>query len=266
MHLILKLLAFLALLYVAAMLGLFFGQRKLMYVPDPTRVLPETLGLSGVEEKIVKTADGAQVVTWQVKPQPGQKTILYFHGNGGMLAGRAGRVNGFKDAGLGVLLMSYRGYSGSTGSPSESANTGDARLMYDTLIARGVQAKDIVVYGESLGTGVATRLARDVEVGGLILDSPFTSLVDRAAELYPFFWVRPFIRDRYPVAELVADIKAPLLVMHGSQDRVIPEPMGRAVFAAAAEPKTLRIFPRGNHVDLYERGALNDVVAFVKGL
>ena len=263
MHLLLKILATVAILYVIATLALYFGQRRLMYVPDRTRVLPSTVGLTSVEEHIVTAPDGAKIVTWRTPLQPGQKTILYFHGNGGMLANRAGRINALQQSGLGVVMMSYRGYSGSTGAPTEASNTADARLIYDLLLKDGLTPNDIVVYGESLGTGVTTRLTSEVEVAGVILDSPFTSVVDRAAELYPYFWVRPFIADEYPVATLIDRINAPLLVLHGANDQVIPVRMGEAVFAAAREPKTLKIFPEGNHSDLFDHGALKDILTFV---
>jgi len=261
---LLKFLAFIAVVYVCAMLALYFGQRKLMYHPDPSHVLPESLGLTEFREVPFETTDGNRIVTWQVDPAPGQPTLLYFHGNGGTLASRGGRLQALAENGLGIVIMSYRGSSGSTGAPSEAANTSDARALYDQLIARGVPASDIIVYGESIGTGVATRLASSVDIGGLVLDSPFTSLVDRAAELYPYFWVRPFITDRYPVRDLIADIDAPLLIVHGALDQVIPVHMAKSVFAAAEEPKTLKVFPQGNHVDLYNHGALATVLEFAR--
>ncbi len=264
MSFVIKVLVFVAIIYVVAMLALYFGQRKLIYHPDPTHTLPDTLGLAQFREEILDTPDGEKIVTWQAAPQPGQSTLLYFHGNAGTLSGRGGRLQALNDAGLGIMIMSYRGYSGGTGSPSADANARDARQVYDLLRDRGTAPEEIIVYGESIGAGVATQLAQSVAIGGLVLDSPFTSLVDRAAELYPYFPVRPFITDRYPVAEQIARINAPLLVLHGALDQVIPSRMGEAVFAAAAEPKMLKIFPQGNHVDLYNHGALDVVLSFAR--
>ena len=264
MSLILKILFAIALAYAVAMLALYFGQRKLMYHPDPTRTLPEALGLERVSERTMTTPDGQKIVTWRGDAQPGQPTLLYFHGNGAALSARAGRVQALQEAGLGIALMSYRGYSGSTGHPSEEANTRDARQLYDEVRAQGVSASDIIIYGESLGTGVTTRLAATVDVGGVILDSPFTSVVDRAAELYPFFPVRPFITDRYPVIDLIDEIDAPLLILHGARDSIIPVRMGKAVFAAAREPKTLQVFPQGGHSDLFNHGALDHILSFIQ--
>lgn len=262
MHLLLKALLFIAAMYAAAMLALYFGQRKLMYHPDPTHVQPHTLGLDGFAEKVLTTPDKETVITWRAAARSGFPTLLYFHGNGGSLAGRGGRLQALQQAGFGIAIMSYRGYSGSTGSPSETANNTDARQLYDELRDQGISANDVIVYGESLGTGVATRLARDVDVAGLILDSPFTSIADRAAELYPWFPVRPFITDKYPVSNLISKINAPLLILHGEQDQVVPSYMGEAVFSAAVEPKTLKLFPNGNHVDLFNHGALAAIIEF----
>ena len=266
MSVAIKFVLFISAVYLVAVTALYFGQRKLIYHPDPTRIQPEAIGLSAFSEEILATADGERIVTWHAPPQPGQPTLLYFHGNAGTLSARGGRLQALNEAGLGIAIMSYRGYSGSTGSPGSNANARDARQLYDLLLSRGVLPKDIIIYGESIGTGVATELARSVKIGGLILDSPFTSLVDRAAELYPFVPVRPFITDRYPVFEQIAQVNAPLLIMHGALDEVIPARMGEAVFAAAREPKTLRIFPEGGHSDLYNHGALDAVLTFVRGL
>ena len=122
---------------------------------------------------------------------PGQPTLLYFHGNGGALEVRAERIAKYLDRGRGLFMMSYRGYSGSTGSPSEAANVADAKLAYEALIEDGVSPDDIILYGELLGTGVAIEVAAEKKVAGVILDSPFTSIVERAAQLYPWLPVRP---------------------------------------------------------------------------
>ncbi|MEL7544406.1 MAG: alpha/beta hydrolase [Pseudomonadota bacterium] len=242
MAIVLKILAWGVVAYLGVMAALYFGQGRLIYHPDPTQISPTQLGLNAVEVVRVPTSDGrAELVTWRAAPRDGYPTLLYFHGNGGTLAARGGRVQALQEAGFGVWIMAYRGYSGSTGRPSATANTADARTLYDRVMAEGVPPSNVFVYGESIGTGVATDLASKVAIGGLILDSPFTSLADRAAQLYPWAPVRPFLRENYPVEALIGDINAPLLVMHGARDAVIPSAMGEAVFAAAREPKTLRM-------------------------
>lgn len=245
----LKIAVAIALIYALIVLIGYVVQRKLMYFPSPERVAPAAVGLAGVEERLIETPDGQRVVTWYGRAQPGQPTILYFHGNGGNLALRADRIRRYLDCGQGILMMSYRGYSGSTGKPTEAANVADARLAYDLLIAERVALRDIIVYGESLGTGVAVRIAAEKPVGGLILDSPFTSAVDVGARHYPFLPVGLLMQDRYEVLSYVAKIRAPLLVVHGERDQVVPFEMGKRVYAGANEPKKLAAFPLAGHND-----------------
>jgi fermentation-respiration switch protein FrsA (DUF1100 family) len=251
-----------AAVYGAIGLAGFLGQRKLMYFPDLHRTLPAEVGLFDVEERTITTPDGARVMAWYGKARPGQPTLLYFHGNGGSLAVRAPRIARFMNEGWGVYMMTYRGYGGSTGSPSETANLADARLAYHALAEEGVAPRSIIAYGESLGSGIAVRIAAALPVGGVILDAPYTSIVDVAAQTYPFVPVRLFLIDRYETTRYIAGLKAPLLVLHGARDRVVPVAMGREIARLAPEPKRLVIFPNGNHSDLYING--NDAIDAVR--
>jgi hypothetical protein len=163
-------------------------------------------------------------------------------------------------------MMSYRGYSGSTGSPTEAANVADARLAYDLLVNEGVVPEDVILYGESLGTAVAARIAAERPVGGLILDSPFTSAVDVGARHYPFFPVRLLMQDRYEVLPYVEKIRAPLLVIHGERDEIVPVDMGRQVYAAANSPKKLVTFPLAGHNDHALHGSFEAIQAWIAQL
>jgi len=249
-------------------LAAYFGQRKLMYFPDRQRTLPAEMGLAGAEERVIATPDGQRIVAWYGRAQPGRPTLLYFHGNGASLAARAPRIARFMDEGWGVYMMTYRGYGGSTGSPSEAANVADARLAYHALVKEGVPPRSIVAYGESLGSGIAVRIAAELPVGGVILDAPYTSIVDVAARAYPFLPVRLFLIDRYETTRYIAGIKAPLLILHGENDSVVPVAMGRELARLAPEPKRLVTFPNGHHSDLYINGnnAIDAVREWVKGL
>ncbi len=188
---------FVVVFYAVAIAVMYFAQRRFIYFPDPTRTTPRAAGLANVLERIIATPDGEKIVAWYGKAAPGQPTLLYFHGNGGALEVRAERIAKYLDRGRGLFMMSYRGYSGSTGSPSEAANVADAKLAYEALIEDGVSPDDIILYGESLGTGVAIEVAAEKKVAGVILDSPFTSIVERAAQLYPWLPVRLLLQDRY---------------------------------------------------------------------
>jgi fermentation-respiration switch protein FrsA (DUF1100 family) len=249
-----KLAVGLAAAYGAIGLAGFLGQRKLMYFPDRHRTLPADVGLADVQERTIETPDGARVVAWYGRARPGRPTLLYFHGNGGSLSIRAPRIARFMNEGWGVYMMTYRGYGGSTGSPSEAANIADARLAYHALVKEGVAPRSVIAYGESLGSGIAVRTASELPVGGVILDAPYTSIVDVAAQAYPFLPVRQFLIDRYETTRYVGHIKAPLLILHGEMDSVVPVAMGREIARLAPEPKRLVVFPNGHHSDLYVNG------------
>lgn len=266
MQLIVKLAYGLFALYAVVAVAAFVLQRRLMYFPDPERVAPASFNLQGVKERVIDAPDGVRLISWYAPAAPGQPTLLYFHGNAGNLASRSERVRRFIGRGYGVLFLSYRGYGGSMGSPSERTNVADARLAYETLIKDGIEPDDIIVYGESLGSGVAVQLAADNAVGGLVLDAPYTSIVDVAALAYPYLPVRPFMFDRYETMRHLPRVKAPLLVMHGEDDRVIPVDMGKAIYAAAKAPKEIVTFPRAGHSDHHLYGSYDELFRWVDAL
>jgi len=258
-----KLALVLASAYGIIAVAAFIAQRRLMYFPDATRVPPSSFALTGVEEQVLETPDGARLIAWYGRAAPGRPTLLYFHGNAGNLANRSERVRKYTSRGYGVFMLSYRGYSGSTGRASEQANVADAKLAYDALIADGVAPGDIVLYGESLGSGIAVQLAAEKPVGGLVLDAPYTSIVDVAAGAYPFFPVRWFLFDRYETLRYLPKVHAPLLVLHGEEDEVIPVAMGRAVYEAANAPKEIVTFPGAGHSDHHLFGSSEEAYRWI---
>lgn len=261
-----KLVLVLGAAYLVVGIAALIAQRKLMYFPDSTRVLPSSFALAGVEELVLRTPDGARLVAWYGRAAPGLPTLLYFHGNAGNLASRSERVRRFLAHGLGIFMLSYRGYSGSTGSPTERANVADAKLAYDMLVKEGVAPEDIILYGESLGSGVAVQLAAERSVGALVLDAPYTSIVDMAARVYPIFPVRWFVFDRYETMRYLPDVHAPVLVIHGEEDEVIPVEMGRAVYAAANGPKEIVTFPGARHSDHHLFGSYEEIFRWIDGI
>lgn len=244
-------------LYLILAATLFVLQRRLIYHPEPESHTPAQAGLGGgVDELRLDTPDGARLLAWRAWPQSGRPTILYFHGNAGGLIDRAERIRRFTHEGYGVFMAAYRGYAGSTGSPSEAALVADARLAYDRLIADGIAPRDIVAYGESLGTGVAVQLAISREVGAVVLDAPYTGLAEIGQQIYPWLPVRLFLRDKFASIEHIVGLRAPLLILHGSRDTTIPVTLGRALFQAAPEPKRMHILNGAGHSDIYAHGAM----------
>ncbi len=266
MQLALKLALSLFAVYAVVAVAAFILQRRLMYFPDPERVSPAAYNLASVKERVLTAPDGTLLITWYTPAAPGKPTLLYFHGNAGNLASRAERIRRFAARGYGVLMLSYRGYGGSGGSPSEAANVADGGLAYRALRDDGIPAADIIVYGESLGSGVAAQVAANHEVGGLVLDAPYTSIVDVAALSYPWLPVRPFMFDRYETVRHLPGVTAPLLVLHGEEDRVIPVTMGRAVYDAAQAPKEIATFPRAGHSDHHLHGSYDVLFRWIDAL
>jgi Hydrolases of the alpha/beta superfamily len=268
MSTLVKILAAIVSVYLLVALVMYMGQRRLMYFPDAKHVLPGHAGLANVSERILNAPDGARNIVWYGKAKPGQPTLLYFHGNGGGLAERADRIQRFMGQGWGVYMMAYRGYAGSTGYPTEANNIADARRAYDALVQEGVPASSIILYGESLGTNVATRMAAEKASSGLILESPYTSVLEIALTDYPFLPVRLLLSDRYETDKVIPQVRVPVLILHGKQDDVIPVAMAHRLVKLANEPKRLVILPEGEHSDLYLEGnnALPVVRDWIRGL
>jgi uncharacterized protein len=263
MSLVFVALSIMVLAYCVFAVAMFKGQHRLIYRMDTSRIAPQRAGLTDVEEVTLATPDGERLIAWYGEPRVGQPTILYFHGQAGALARRSDRVRRYRAAGLGVLFVAYRGFSGSTGTPGEAVNVADGLLAFDWLTTRGVSTKDIVVYGESLGTGVATQVAAQRQVSGLVLDSPFTALSELAAARHPYLPVKRFIFDRYDTLAHIAKSAAPVLVLHGEQDPIVPLAMGLQVFEAAPGPKRMVTFAQGRHLDHGRYGSLDVVLRFL---
>jgi uncharacterized protein len=262
----LKWLIILAIVAYGGLLALMYVfQRSLMYFPDRSRTPPATAGLSQAQEVTLKSADGEGLIAWYVAPQGDKPLIIYFHGNGGALNLRADRFRWLTKDGFGLLGLSYRGYGGSSGKPTETGLLLDAMAAYDFAAAR-YPAGRIVLWGESLGTGVAVALAAERPIAGLILDAPFTSAADIGASAYPFIPVRWFIKDSFRSDERIRRVKAPLLVLHGEIDGIIPVTFGERLFALANEPKRMVRFSSGGHVNLDDHGAAVPVRTFLNGL
>jgi fermentation-respiration switch protein FrsA (DUF1100 family) len=249
--------------YACVLAVLFVVQRSFVFpVPTTARTPPQAAGFLETEEHVLVTADGEKVIVWHVPAKPGHPVVLYFHGNGDFLAGFFGRFRDLIADGTGVVALSYRGYAGSSGRPSERGLLQDAAAAYAFTTAR-YGADRIVVWGFSLGTGVAVALAAEQPVGSLILEAPFTSTVDVAALLFRFMPVRLVMRDQFRSDERIARVRVPLLFMHGTNDPAIPLVLGERLFALAHEPKQFVRFPGGGHENLGNFGAIETARQFI---
>jgi uncharacterized protein len=249
--------------YVGGLAALFFLQRAFLFpIPQAGRTAPDAAGFPEAEEHVLTTADGEKVIVWHVPAKPGHPVVLYFHGNGDFLAGFFGRFRDVIADGTGIVALSYRGYAGSSGEPSEQGLLRDAAAAYAFTMAR-YSAGKIVAWGFSLGTGVAVALAAEQPVGKLILEAPYTSIADVAAAAFRFLPVRWLIRDGFRSDERIARVSAPLLIMHGERDPTIPIGFGERLFALAHEPKQFVRFSEGGHNDLDDYGAIETARHFI---
>ncbi len=238
-------------------------QQFLIYHPDRQRIAPAEVGLMDVVEREILTPDGNSVLAWWSPPKPGRPTVLYFHGNAGALADRTGRIRRFQEAGFGLFMMAYRGYGGSTGKPTERDNVADGKRAFDAVIGEGIDAGEIFIFGESLGTGVAVQVAAQRNGAGLILDAPFTSMLDLAHLHYPYLPADVFLRDRYETIRHIAKVNMPLLVVHGAGDVVIPLGMGEAVYNAAQGDKELVNVEDAGHLNHDMMGSFDRIFAWM---
>jgi fermentation-respiration switch protein FrsA (DUF1100 family) len=252
-------------LYGAVLALLYTGQRALLFPRSTDKITAAQAGLQDFEDIVLTTPDGERLVAWWKPPMPGKALILYFHGNGGSLWNRRFRARSLTQSGRGLLLVSYRGYAGSTGSPSEEGLRIDAHAAYAWATLSYEPAR-IVLYGESLGTGVAVHLAAEREVGGLILDAPYTSTADVAQTIYWYVPVNWLMRDQFRSLDRIGAVRAPILVMHGERDGVIPIGFGERLFAAAPEPKQFLRIPGAGHSRNLESGGGEAVDAFLSSI
>jgi fermentation-respiration switch protein FrsA (DUF1100 family) len=249
----------------ALVLGLLFvGQRRLLYRPDATRPVLGDLATLGVGEVTLQTADGLALLSWYLRPPDGAPVIVYLHGNGGHIGYRAERIRQFSGAGFGVLMVEYRGYGGNPGLPSEVGLMADARAALGFLDEQRIGPGQRVLYGESLGSGVAVLVAARAPVAALILESPYTSVSDVAQYHYPFVPVRWLLRDRFDALAAIGAVAAPSLFLQAEDDHVIPPRFGRALYAAAPEPKRTWSTASGGHNDIGRHGGIAATIAFVQ--
>lgn len=262
-QLVLSVLTFLTTAYLALVLLLFITQRHLLYHTQGTLPAPEP----PMQAVSVSTADGHLLTAWYAPPgRPDGLVVLHVHGNSGTIADRADKAQSFLAAGHGVLWLEYRGFAGMPGRPTESGLYDDARGAMGWLAGQGVPVSRVVLYGESLGTGVAVQIASETTPAAVILEAPYTSIPDVAARQYPFVPVRWLALDQFDSLAKIGRVTAPLLMIHGERDGMIPVGQAKRLFAAACEPKRLVVLADAGHGDLFAWGAGGAMQAFLSDL
>ena len=255
--------------YVLLLIIVFFFQRSLLYHPNVDNYLKDQNLNSPTEiEKVhIITNDKIDLVGWFYnKNLKNLKTVLFFHGNAGSLANRTYKLNHFKNLNVNFLIIAWRGFNGNKGKPNEEGLYEDGRSAVRWLKTKGIEEKNIILYGESLGTGVVSEIAQNKNYAGIILESPFTSMVDMGKKYYPFFPVRFLLRDKFESYKKINKISVPILIMHGEVDKIVPYTMGKKMYELANEPKFFYSQEYGDHMVEYDEELLLALRQFIQSL
>jgi len=255
--------------YILLLIAVFFFQRNLLYHPDLDNYVKnqDIIEPTDIEKVKIATKDNIDIAGWFYNKDLNKfKTILFFHGNAGSLENRTYKLNHFKNLNTNFLIIAWRGFSGNKGKPNEVGLYEDAKSAVKWLQAKGIDRKNIILYGESLGTGVAVEIAQNKNYAGIILESPFTSMVDMGKKYYPFFPVRLLLRDKFESYKKINKIRSPLLIIHGKVDKIVPYSMGKRMYELANEPKFFYSQEYGDHMVEYDQKLLSALEKFIQSL
>ena len=252
--------------YLIVTLGLYIFQRKLLYYPNFNSHIKGDGLIHNFENINIKTKDNINLKGWFHLKDPKKKTILFFHGNAGTLDNRIYKLNFLGNLDVNFLIIAWRGYSGSTGKPSEFGLYQDAKSALNWLNLKGVTDEKIILYGESLGTSIAIEVGQNRDFAGIILEAPFTSMIDIGKKYYPFFPVKFLLKDKYESVKKIKNLKSSLLVMHGKKDKIVPFYMGKKIYDLANQPK-FNYFPDDDdHMMNFDDKLINEIDLFISNL
>ena len=264
-YFLLLLLTFL-LTYFIIVVFTYIYQRNLLYHPHENNYFGDKLIIS-VEKVKIKTKDNIELLAWYHKKNINEyKTILFLHGNAGSLENRIHKINHFKNININFFLLSWRGFNGNLGKPTENGLYEDAKSAVRWLKSQGIEENNIIIYGESLGTGVAIEIAHHKNFAGLLLESPFTSMVDAGKTKYPYLPVELLLKDKYESKKKIKNVKSPILIMHGKVDNLVPFYMGQKMYELANKPKYAYFSEYDDHMMEYNENLLTALKKFIFSL
>ena len=250
--------------YLAILFFIYFNQRNLLYHPSENNYLNEKANFV-YEEVYIPSTENNLKGWFHKKNLTKNKTLVFFHGNAGNLENRIYKLNLIKDFDLNFLIIAYRGFSGNKGKPTERGLYEDALSALKWLKTNySIKDKDIIIYGESLGTSISIEVSQNKKYSGIILESPFTSMTDAAKHYYPYLPVSLLLKDKYDSIEKIKNINIPILVMHGKKDKIIPFEMGKKIFESANQPKFFYSPDNDDHMMNYDENLLKAIKSFLK--
>ena len=254
----------LTVIYLVVVIVIFLSQRKLMYHPNENNYLEENQ-LNHKIEKVYINSD-FKLLGWHHVKNKKFKTLLFFHGNAGNLQNRIYKLNDISKLDLNYLIIAYRGFSGNDGNPSEIGLYDDALAAKKWLNSKKIEDKNIILYGESLGTAIALNLAKDYSFSGVILESPFTSMEILAKSYYPYLPVKYLLKDKYNSISKLNNNSAPILVMHGMRDKIVPFKMGKEIFTKFNGEKSSFFVEKDDHMMDFNKNLINSIELFITDL
>tara|TARA_A100001011_G_C14308261_1_gene844265 strand:- start:321 stop:1064 length:744 start_codon:yes stop_codon:yes gene_type:complete len=242
---------------------MYLNQRKLLYLPSENNYLDDEIQFE-FKEVFIEVENNLSLKSWLIEKDLNKyKTLVFFHGNAGNLSNRTYKLNQLSKFKLNILILAYRGFSGNNGEPSEKNLYNDAKKTVGWLNSKGVKNTNIILYGESLGTGVVVELGQQNNFSGLILESPFTSMEDAARNIYPWLPVKYLLKDKYDSKNKIAKINTPILIMHGKQDRIVPFRMGKKLYDLANKPKFSFFTDNDDHMMEFNEKLLKSIEDFL---
>ena len=255
-----------AIIYFLVLVYTYIFQRNLLYHPTENNYSGDQLVVK-IEKVKIKTQDNIELLSWyHNKNLNDYKTILFLHGNAGSLENRIHKINHFKDMNVNFLIIAWRGFSGNKGKPTEKGLYEDASSAIRWLKSKGVKENNLIIYGESLGTGIATELAQNKNFAGIILESPFTSMIEAGKDKYPFLPVKLLLKDKYESNKKIKNINSPILIMHGKVDNIVPFHMGKKMYELANQPKYSYFSEYDDHMMEYNEKLLEALNKFIDSL
>lgn len=249
MDALIPLIILIAVIYAGMCGYLYLFQRSLIYHPVVELAEPHNYGMDDAKAVTLATSDNEKIIAWYIAPKRHQPLMVYFHGNAGNLADRVEKLKTFTANGMGMLAVSWRGYGGSSGHPTEQGLYNDARAAIAYVHSLGLKPEDFFVYGESLGSGVAIQMAMEFPFRALVLEAPYTSITNRAKEKYPYIPTHLLLKDHFNSLAKISSVHIPLMIFHGYRDDVMPISHSRRLLVAANEPKEARFFDQVAHTN-----------------
>ena len=250
-------------IYLILLTLIYINQRKLLYLPSENNYLDDPINFT-YNEFFIEVDKDVKIKSWLIeKDLKKYKTILFLHGNAGNLFNRSYKLNRLNELNLNVLIISWRSFSGNPGKPNETNLYGDAKKAVNWLNERGVETKNIILYGESLGTGVAIEIGQNNKFNSIILESPYTSMEKAAKIYYPYLPVNLLLKDKYDTEKKIKNIKVPILIMHGKKDNIVPFHMGKKLFETANKPKKFLQIEEDDHMLSFNDSLLLEIKNFI---